>query len=153
MFALIPAIVVTILSGAGLSLQAACMAAMGEAISPSFSAVMAYVVGLGPILIYFLIDLNIGKVRMKELPARIKSTKWWAWFGGLFGSFFIFFNILSVPVLGVSTFTAYIVSFQILSAVILDHFGWVGLDKRRITIWRGIGCMTMIGSVLLITLL
>ena len=39
---------------------------------------------------------------------------------------------------------------QLLFAVAADNYGWLGFSPHPATIWRGLGCVLMMGGVLLI---
>jgi bacterial/archaeal transporter family-2 protein len=75
---------------------------------------------------------------------------WWAWSGGLFGAIFIAISILVAHQLGAAALIALLVTGQMVASIVLDHFGWLGLEPRPIDLARLIGVCLLIGGVVLI---
>src|SRR5579871_1645060 len=75
---------------------------------------------------------------------------WWAWSGGLFGAIFIGISILVAQRLGAAALIALLVTGQMVAAIALDHFGWLGLTQRPIDLPRLIGVGLLIAGVVLI---
>ena len=75
---------------------------------------------------------------------------WWAWSGGIFGAIFIGISILVAQQLGAATLIALLVTGQMIAAIILDHFGLLGLAQRPIDLSRMIGVCLLVGGVVLI---
>lgn len=73
----------------------------------------------------------------------------WAWSGGVFGAVFIGLAIVLVPKLGAATFIGLLVTGQMLTAITLDHFGWLGLAQRAIDLPRLLGVALLIAGVVL----
>jgi transporter family-2 protein len=74
----------------------------------------------------------------------------WAWTGGLFGAVFIGLSIIVAYKLGAAALIALLVTGQMIAAVVLDHFGSLGLPQRPIDASRIIGVGLLVGGVLLI---
>ncbi|XID75219.1 DMT family transporter [Alkanindiges sp. WGS2144] len=73
----------------------------------------------------------------------------WLWIGGLLGAFGVSVSIILAPRLGAVNLTIVIVFGQLLAAMILDHFGWLGFSKHPINWQRVCGVvMVMTGLVL-----
>jgi transporter family-2 protein len=75
---------------------------------------------------------------------------WWAWSGGLFGALFIGISILVAHQLGAAALIALLVTGQMVASIVLDHFGWLGLEPRPIDLTRLIGVCLLIAGVVLI---
>jgi transporter family-2 protein len=73
------------------------------------------------------------------------SAPWWAWAGGLLGVGFVLGTVYAAPRLGAGLFMASIVTAEVLTGLLLDHFGLLGFDVHR----AGWGRIT--GGVLMIT--
>ena len=56
------------------------------------------------------------------------EAPWWSWIGGLFGATYGLTAILLASRMGAATLTALVVTGQLICAVVLDHFGWLGFD-------------------------
>jgi transporter family-2 protein len=78
------------------------------------------------------------------------QSHWWAWSGGFFGAIYIAISILLVPRLGAATFVALLVTGQMLSSVLFDHYGFLGVAQRPAGLSRLLGSVLLILSVILI---
>jgi transporter family-2 protein len=89
----------------------------------------------------------------KPLPAieQLRAAPWWTWLaGGFLGTVYLTGNILLAPKLGAAALVGLVVTGQLLFAVLADNYGWLGFEQHDATIWRGLGCLLMIGGVTLI---
>lgn len=89
----------------------------------------------------------------KPLPAANVSAAvpWWVWIaGGVLGTLYLTGNILLAPKLGAAALVGWVVTGQLLFAVLCDHFGWLGFAQHTVTMWRAAGCLFLIGGVALI---
>jgi transporter family-2 protein len=43
-----------------------------------------------------------------------------------------------------------VVTGQLLFSVAADNYGWLGFEPHAATLWRGLGCLLMMGGVTLI---
>jgi bacterial/archaeal transporter family-2 protein len=113
--------------------------------SAVWSGVVSYVVGL-------LCMVALAVAFREPLPAAglMARMPWWVWTGGLFGAIFIGISILVTQQLGAAALIALLVTGQMCAAVVLDHFGWLGLTERPIDLPRLIGMCLLIGGVILI---
>ena len=82
---------------------------------------------------------------------RLGQAPWWAWLGGIFGAIYIIAMLYVTDKVGAGTFTALTVTAAIVTTVLLDHFGWLGLDVHPASAGRIIGCALMIGGVILVS--
>jgi transporter family-2 protein len=139
-------IVFTIAAGVSVVVQQALNANLRTAIgSAAWSGLVSYTVGLACMV---LLTLALREpLPSAALAARIP---WWAWSGGLFGAIFVALAILLIPQLGAATFIALLVTGQMLTSLVLDHFGWLGLEQRAIDLPRLIGVGLLIAGVVLI---
>lgn len=75
---------------------------------------------------------------------------WWVWSGGLLGAFFVISAILLVPRFGAATYLAFNLAGQMIMALILDHYGWLGFPTQRLSWMRALGAALLIIGVILI---
>jgi bacterial/archaeal transporter family-2 protein len=75
----------------------------------------------------------------------------WAWFGGLFGAFYVAISTVVAAELGATSLLALALAGQLLMALIVDHFGWLGLPENPITLGRLFGVSLLAVGVWLIT--
>ena len=74
-----------------------------------------------------------------------KSGPWWAWLGGSLGSVYILLTISFSRELGAAAWLGVLVTGQIITSVLLDHFGLLGFEQHSIS-WPRVG-----GVLLLLT--
>jgi bacterial/archaeal transporter family-2 protein len=76
-------------------------------------------------------------------------SNWWAWTGGFFGAIYIAVSILLVPRLGTATFVALLISGQMLTSLIVDHYGFFNLARHTADPSRIFGAVLLVIGVLL----
>lgn len=84
------------------------------------------------------------------VPPLTDKILWWHWTGGLLGAYYVFALVYLSPRLGASTVVALLLGGQIITAVILDHFGLVGFPIRSINGVRLFGVASLVTGVFLI---
>jgi transporter family-2 protein len=75
----------------------------------------------------------------------------WAWFGGLLGAFYVASSTVVAMELGATTLLGLALLGQLSTAVVLDHFGWLGLPENPITWTRVTGVALLAVGVWLIS--
>ena len=136
-----------ILCGVANSVQSGVNAELRKGINnPIFAAIISFSVGLvGLILITPFFKDPIPSL------ATLKSLEWWKWIGGILGAFFVTTVILIVQKIGSANMLALIVAGQLITAMLLDHFGLLGYKMHPITIWRIVGgIVTVIGVYMIV---
>jgi bacterial/archaeal transporter family-2 protein len=113
--------------------------------SAVWSGFVSYALGL-------LCMATLAMLFREPMPAAavVARIPWWAWSGGLFGAVFIAISILVAQQLGAAALIALLVAGQMIGAIALDHFGWLGLAQRPLDLPRMIGVGLLIGGVVLI---
>ena len=74
----------------------------------------------------------------------------WAWVGGLFGAAYIVSSTAIGPLIGGATFLALTVAGQMISALLIDHYGWIGFPVREIGLLRLTGALLVVAGVVLL---
>lgn len=103
----------------------------------------------------FLIGtLILGMVVLVQTDARpqlqeLMAVPYWLWIGGLLGAFGVSVAIILAPRLGAVNLTIVIVCGQLLAALVLDHFGWLGFEKHPINWQRIAGVILVIAGLVL----
>jgi bacterial/archaeal transporter family-2 protein len=138
---LIPFLV--ILAGVGIPVQVAANHRLREAVqSPVMAVLIAFVIGT---LALAAVTLLFGRGR----PAHVFGVPWWAWIGGLLSAFAVFTSVVGFGHAGAGTVAALTVFGQLMSAVLLDHFAWLGAQRTPLNGWRIAGIvMLSVGAVL-----
>ena len=80
-------------------------------------------------------------VTRTPMPARdtLASVPVWAWFGGLMGAFYVAISTVVASQLGTAALLGLALSGQLAMALVVDHFGWLGLPEHPITLTRMVG--------------
>jgi transporter family-2 protein len=85
--------------------------------------------------------------------ATLTSAPWWVWTGGLLGAVYVAVSIVLVQRLGGAVAFSLVVLGQMISALVIDHVGWLGLAQHAISPGRVLGVMMVVGGVAMIRLL
>ncbi len=142
---LLVAVFAALLSGAFAALQPPTNALVGRAVnSPINAALVSFAVGTAALAV---ISLAMG---VRPTPSAVKELPWYAWAGGLYGAFFVTAAVIAAPRLGLAFFIAILVAGQLMMALLLDHFGALGLERQPITPVRLLGIALILGGVFLV---
>lgn len=138
------AILLILIGGAFLSIQAPLNTMLGRAVgSPVNAAFVSFVVGAAA-----LGCLALTMRVTPSLPA-VRALPWWAWCGGFCGAFFVASAAYAAPRLGVATMLTLAVASQLLTAILIDQFGLLGVTARAMSPGRLAGALLVIvGAVL-----
>ena len=139
------------ISGNILALSLALISGVLMAVQGSLNTALSKVVGLlettfivhvtGTIILMILLFvIPMGKGNLYAFS----EAPWYAYLGGAVGVGIIYLVAASIPEVGVANATTAIIIGQVLTAIIIDHFGIFGLDKVACS-WNQI-----IGLILLV---
>jgi transporter family-2 protein len=113
--------------------------------SPVLSAFISFIVGTLALFLYILATgIPLGNL------ANAKSAPPIAWIGGILGAFFVALIVVLVPKIGVALTFSLIVAGQMLVALVIDHFGFLGVDGKPINLMRVLGATLITAGVILI---
>jgi transporter family-2 protein len=117
----------------------------GYVASPISAAFISFLVGTVGLFVYMILTgtpLN-SLFNIKDAPPI-------AWIGGLLGAFFVASTVILAPRIGVAMTFSLIVAGQMLITLVLDHFGFLGLPVKEISIARIGGVLLIIVGVVII---
>lgn len=134
------------LSGIGLPVQDALNAQLRTAIkSPMLGALISFLVGATALGI-----LTALGVMGQGKPSELTKTPPWVWLGGgLLGAFAVTIGLIGIPKVSAGVVIAATVFGQLTAAVIIDHFGWLGVPRVPLNPWRIVGAIGLFACVLL----
>jgi transporter family-2 protein len=121
-----------IVAGLGLAAQIGMNSQLRKVLhSANTAALISFLVGT-----IALIGLLLAT--RAELPSRdtLASVPLWAWFGGLFGAFYVAISTVVATELGATSLLALALLGQLATALVIDHFGWLGMPEHPITLTR-----------------
>lgn len=139
-------LLLALVAGAMMPTQAATNNKMAVFVdSPILAAFISFFVGTVALLIYVLASgTPLGNL------AAAKNAPPIAWVGGFMGAFFVTAAVTLVPRLGVAMTFSLIIAGQMLVTLVLDHYGFLGLEQRPVSIPRVLGILLITGGVILI---
>jgi len=131
-------LLLALVAGILLAVQAPTNAILGKASgSPIMAAFISFLVG----------SLALGAVTFatsgRLFAPGLRQVPWYAWVGGLYGAVFVAVAAFAAPRIGVGVLLTAAIAGQLAAAIILDHYGMLGMTKHPATVTR-------IGGVLLV---
>jgi transporter family-2 protein len=136
-----------LICGAVLTTQVGSNTLLGKSLDNSYIPAAANMVAGLVFTVLLLLIVH------KPVPSieQLRGTPWWTWLaGGFLGTAYLTGNVLLAPKLGAGALVGLVVTGQLLFAVLADNYGWLGFEPHPATLWRGIGCLLMMGGVFLI---
>jgi transporter family-2 protein len=130
-------LIIMVCAGAAVALQPSINARLAQKAGLLESACISFAVGTLGLIIALLIS---GKTNVRGLH----ETAWWEWTGGILGAFFVSATILAVPKIGTAATMAVAIAAQLLTALVLDHFGLFGFGGMQIDLKRSLGAVLLI---------
>src|SRR6185436_14981040 len=130
-----------IAAGFGISIQIGMNTQLRRILGSAYSAALvSFLVGTAALVAVVLATRT-------TLPSRetFASIPLWAWFGGVCGAFYVAIYTIVADQLGAASLLALALAGQLAMAVVIDHFGWLGLPENPITWVRvaGIGLLAV----------
>ena len=77
----------------------------------------------------------------------VAESPWWAWSGGLLGIFYLWATVVTSPRLGVAMTFGLVIAGQVVTSMLLDHFGLFGVPVHPASSARLIGILLVIAGV------
>ena len=102
--------------------------------SPLWGAFLSFATGA---LILGGVVLTQGK--LFERAGKLSTLPVWMYSGGLMGALFVGASILLIPRIGATSLSVSFILGQIAMSLLMDHFGWGGLQERTVDASRAFG--------------
>ena len=136
---------IALCAGALIPVQAAANASLSQSIgSVVYSALTLFVVGLLVTTGY----LVVNRVSIPPLSG-FTSAPAYSYIGGIIVATYVLSITYLAPRMGVGNAICFIVTGQIIVAVLIDHFGWLGTNIQSVNLSRGLGVALMIVGLFL----
>lgn len=110
---------------------------------------MASLVSFGSATLLIAVVAVVVRVPVPPLAA-VRGMPSWVWVGGALGAAFVTIALMATPRLGAATVVALVVCGQLLAALVIDHFGLLGLTTRPLDWAKLLGACCLVMGVLLI---
>ena len=134
-------------AGAFISAQVGSNSQLKKSLEATMPAVIVnYLVGLVCITLYSI----ARRAPVMAAAAKASDVPWWGWMGGVFGAVYGVAAVILASQMGAATLTALVITGQLVSSVVLDHYGWMGFEVHPASFWRVMGCVLMIAGLGLI---
>ena len=115
--------------GGTLALQAPLNSLLGRTVGDLRATIVAFTVGLVALLAVSVLAGGLGGI------ARAGDAPWYALVGGgLIGALYVASIVWTVRALGAGGLTAATIAGQFALAVVVDHFGWLVVERQQITL-------------------
>ncbi len=141
-------IALAVAAGAGLAFQAVINSRLRTVLdSALWAALVQIAVGL-------LMMVAVVTVARTGVPsgAGLSRAPWWVWTGGLLGALYVLTVIVATPPLGAALALASVVVGQTVTALLIDHYGWLGVPVQPATPARLAGAALLMAGIVLLRL-
>lgn len=143
--ALLP-LLVAVLAGAAVPFQAGSNAALGRLLGhPLWAAGVSLLVSL----LMLVPALLVMRAPLPQLQS-LAQAPWWAWFGGVAGVLYITAALVLTPRLGAAGFIVCVIAGQVVSSLLIDQWGLMGLPERPVNVWRLVGVGMIVLGMLVV---
>jgi transporter family-2 protein len=133
-------------TGIMMTAQGAINAALASRIGTYGSVLIVTLVNL--IIVGFMIFIIPNAVSLQNLPG---WNRWYLYLGGVLGVFILASINLLLPRFGTTLGFIYLISGQLVAAILIDHFGLFGLEKTPVDITKMVGIVMFISGAYLVT--
>lgn len=113
--------------------------------SPILSAFISFAIGTLALFLYIVATgIPLGNLfNAKNAPVI-------AWTGGILGAIFVASTVILVPRIGVALTFSLIIGGQMLITLVIDHYGFLGVPEKPISLLRVLGVTLITIGVVLI---
>ncbi len=144
-----------IIVGIAASTQIAVNGRLGAVVGHSLKAAMVSMsvgfIGVSLITLCLFIAKGRGGVIDDSMPD-VKG-KWWMWTGGMFAIAIVGGSILVAQLLGTGLATVLSIVGQVVGGVVIDATGFLGIEKKNVTLKKLVGIAMMLAGVVLIQMI
>ncbi|HYI79278.1 MAG TPA: DMT family transporter [Thermoleophilaceae bacterium] len=140
------AVLAMVAAGGLVAMQAPINSTLGKAVGTFAAASVSFAVGLAVLVcITLLFTSGFGEV------VNSADLRWYYLTGGLLGAAYVTTVLVSVRTLGAGGVTAATIAGQLTLAVVIDRYGWFGIDKQGLTPQRVLGiALLAVGTFLVV---
>ncbi len=112
---------------------------------PLMAAFISFIVGT----LALVLLLIFSKEALPELSMYSKA-KWYQYSGGLMGAFVVTVTLVAVSQIGAANMFVLIIAGQLTTAVVMDHFGILGVRESPINLQKLIGIALVVLGVYIV---
>lgn len=138
--------ILALLTGIAITIQAGVNAQLRQALAyPILAAIVSFGIGF-----VSLVGFQVVSGGAWPTIETLRNLAWWKWTGGIIGALYVTTVIISVPRIGAANLVSLSVAGQLVAAIVLDHYGWLGFSLHPANGWRLLGAMLIMMGVLLV---
>ena len=140
-------LLLALLAGASVPMQTGINSSMSKWTggNAAFASLVSFSVGTVSMLVYILV-LRVPFPAMNDLT----RAPLWMWTAGMLGAFFIATTTVAASKMSAALLIGLVTAGQLVIALALDHFGWLGFEEHPINLWRIVGIILLILGVILL---
>ena len=140
-----PAILMTVVAGGLIAMQAPINSMLGKSVGTFAAASFSFVIGtIALVLITLLVGGGFGDL------GEARHLSWYYLMGGLLGAVYVTTALVAVRELGAGGVTAATIAGQLTLSLVIDQLGILGVEERAITWDRLLGVLLLAEGMLLI---
>lgn len=139
-------VLIALCAGVALATQAAINSQLAHSLigQPLVAAFISF--ATGTIVLFFICwwktDLFIALQQIPKQPI-------WKIIGGPLGALVVFTTIFLAPKMGITNMLFFIIIGQLITALVIDHFGLLGMTIRPVNIWQFAGFLIIAVGLLI----
>ncbi|MCS4486508.1 DMT family transporter [Staphylococcus americanisciuri] len=142
-------LILGLIFGCAPPIQAAINSSLGQSLnSPFFAALISFAVGT--LTLFVITALVHRRYQIQHEHAQFGPLRWWYFIGGLLGVLFVTTTIILTAQIGVTYTLITVMLGQIITSLLIDHFGLLGITPRKISKQRILGLIIILFAISLI---
>lgn len=139
------AVILTALGGGLIALQAPINSVLGRSIGTFQAAFVSFAIGTVVLaLIVAVASGGFGAI------GEAREVSWYYLAGGILGAIYVTSVLVTVRTLGAGGVTAVTIAGQLTASVVVDKYGWLGVDKEPVTASKLAGLVLLCAGVALV---
>ncbi len=138
---------IALASGAALAVQVGMNNGLRARVGhPVSAALISFLVGLLALVGYAI----VARPGWPKDGEALASAPWWVWMGGVVGACYVASAAAFASRLGAAGWLGLIVTGQIVTSLVLDHFGLVGFPRRPLNLAKLLGAGLLLAGVVVV---
>lgn len=127
---------IALAAGVALASQAAINSQLAKAMGnePLIATFISFSTGA-----LLLLVLTLIKTDLFANLSTVTQHSWWKFIGGALGVLVVFTTILLSPKMGITNMLFFIIVGQLITAMIIDHYGLINMPVREVNVFKLIG--------------
>ncbi|WP_151816244.1 DMT family transporter [Acinetobacter soli] len=136
-------VLLTILGGMGLSVEAGLLGPLGAQVGELWATFSIFGVGAALTFLLMLFFSPRNRPSFFSIPS-------WQLLGGVLGPIYVIILTITTPVIGIAMTMIGILAGQIFKSLMIDHFGLLGVSHRKIDSKRLIALVFIVIALILV---